>query len=91
MIGYLCAYLRYYYPYEFITAYLNNADNEDDIKNGNELATLYGIKIIPPKFGISKDEYVFNKEKKVIAKGLSSVKYMNLPQRRNQSLLQIFC
>ena len=77
MIGYLCAYLRYYCPYEFITAYLNNADNEDDIKNGNELATLYGIKIIPPKFGISKDEYVFNKEKKVIAKGLSSVKYMN--------------
>ena len=77
MIGYLCAYLRYYYPYEFITAYLNNADNEDDTKNGNELATLYGIKIIPPKFGISKDEYVFDKEKKVIAKGLSSVKYMN--------------
>lgn len=25
MIGYTCAYLRYYYPNEFITAYLNNA------------------------------------------------------------------
>ena len=24
MIGYICGYLRYYYPKEFITAYLNN-------------------------------------------------------------------
>ena len=32
MIGYLCGYLRYYYPIEFACAYLNNANNEDDIK-----------------------------------------------------------
>lgn len=32
MIGYTCAYMRYYYPHEFIAAYLNNANNEDDIK-----------------------------------------------------------
>ncbi len=69
--------MRYYYPYEFITAYLNNANGEEDIKNGSELATLYGIKIIPPRFGISKDKYVFDKDQNVIAKGLSSVKYMN--------------
>lgn len=77
MIGYLCAYLRYYHPYEFITAYLNNANGEEDVKNGNELATLYGIKIVPPRFGFSKDKYLLNKEEKVIAKGISSVKYMN--------------
>ena len=77
MIGYLCAYLRYYHPYEFITAYLNNANGEEDVKNGNELATLYGIKIVPPRFGFSKDKYLPNKEEKVIAKGISSVKYMN--------------
>lgn len=77
MIGYLCAYLRYYHPYEFITAYLNNANDEEDVKNGNELATLYGIKIVPPRFGFSKDKYLLNKEEKVIAKGISSVKYMN--------------
>ena len=34
MIGYLCAYLRYYHPFEFITAYLNNANGEDDVKAG---------------------------------------------------------
>ena len=77
MIGYLCAYLRYYHPYEFITAYLNNANGEEDVKNGNELATLYGIRIIPPRFGLSKDKYLLNAEEKVIAKGISSVKYMN--------------
>lgn len=77
MIGYLCAYLRYYYPYEFITAYLNNANGEEDVKSGNELATLYGIKIVPPRFGISKDKYLFNKTERVIAKGIDSVKYLN--------------
>lgn len=77
MIGYLCAYLRYYYPYEFITAYLNNANGEEDIRNGSDLAVLYGIHIIPPKFGVSKDKYVFDKDKKVIAKGITSLKYLN--------------
>lgn len=77
MIGYLCAYLRYYYPFEFITAYLNNANNEDDIKNGSALAELYGIQIVPPRFGLSKDKYLFDKKQQVIAKGVSSVKYMN--------------
>ncbi len=77
MIGYLCAYLRYYHPYEFITAYLNNANGEDDVKAGNELAKLYGIKIVPPRFGLSKDKYLLNREEKVIAKGITSVKYMN--------------
>lgn len=77
MIGYLCAYLRCYYPYEFITSYLNNANGEEDVKNGNDLATLYGIKIVPPRFGLSKDRYLYDKEEHVIAKGISSVKYMN--------------
>jgi DNA polymerase-3 subunit alpha len=77
MIGYLCAYLRYHYPYEFVTAYLNNAGNEDDIINGSAVAQLYNITITPPKFGISKDEYVFDKEQRIIAKGISSIKYLN--------------
>ena len=45
MIGYMCAYLRYHYSMEFITAYLNNANNEDDIKLGTELAKQLGITI----------------------------------------------
>ena len=45
MIGYLCAYLRYYYPAEFITAYLNNANNEDDIKTAAHLLSYTGFKL----------------------------------------------
>ena len=77
LIGYLCAYLRCYYPCEFITAYLNNAANEDDVINGTSLAHEYGFKVTPPRFGASRDVFYFNKEKKEIAKGLMSVKYMS--------------
>lgn len=74
----MCAYYRYYNPIEFITSFLNNAANEDDIQNGTVLARQRGIKIIQPKFGVSKGEYFFDKEKNVIAKGVSSVKYMSM-------------
>lgn len=76
ILGYYCAYMRYYYPIEFITSFLNNAANDDDIVGGTKLAKLYGIKITNPKWGISRREYFFDKDKKVIAKGLASVKYI---------------
>lgn len=77
LLGYLCAYYRYYHPFEFITAFLNNAANDEDIRNGTALAKQRGISITHPKFGVSKGQYFFNREKGVIAKGLSSVKYMS--------------
>lgn len=77
MLSYICAYLRYYHPAEFITAYLNNADNDEDVANGSELAQLYGIKILPPKFGLSQATYSCRPEEKIIVKGVASVKYMN--------------
>lgn len=77
LVGYLCAYYRYYYPGEFITTYLNCAANEDDIADGTALANTYGIQIAPPRFGESKDVYVYNPETKTISKGIKSVKFMN--------------
>ena len=77
LTGYLCAYFRYYYPLEFITAYLNNASNDDDIINGTKLASTYGIKIVSPKYGIARDSYSFSKEQNVISKGVKSIKYLN--------------
>lgn len=77
LLGYLCAYYRYYHPLEFITSFLNNAANEEDIRNGTTYATKCGIKVTMPKWGFSKSEYNFDIENKVIAKGLSSVKYMS--------------
>ena len=77
MIGYLCAYMRYYYPEEFIAAYLNNANNEDDIRYGTELARVKNIKIHPIQFRHSGADYTVDKETHSLYKGCSSVKFMN--------------
>lgn len=72
MLGYLCAYLRYYYPAQFITAFLNYAANDEDIKNGTQLARLKGIKIISPKFRHSTS--VYSCDNNIVYKGTSSIK-----------------
>ncbi len=77
LISYLCAWLRCYYPLEFITAYLNNAANDDDIKSGSELAQQYKIQIVSPRYGESTDVYFFDKEKNIITKGVGSIRDMN--------------
>lgn len=74
MNGYMCARLRYYYPLEFITAYLNNADNKEDIVNGMSFVKEKGFNIQQPEFGYSKGEYFYNKETNTIYKGIGSVK-----------------
>ena len=77
-IGYICGYLRYYHPLEFLTASLNIfGDNQDKTSEIIEYARKVGIQITTPKWGISRGEYAFDKERNVIAKGLSSIKYMS--------------
>lgn len=76
-IGYISGYLRYYYPYEFLTTALNTFD--DDAEKTAEIvkyASRRGIRIESPKWGVSARKYSFDKEKNVIAKGLASVKYI---------------
>ena len=96
LLGYLCAYYRYYHPVEFITAFLNNAANDEDICNGTMLAKLYGIRVTPPKFGISRGEYSCNATERIIAKGLASIKYIggklaeNLYTLANQQTYELF-
>ena len=77
LLGYLCAYFRYYHPLEFITSYLNNAANDEDIRIGTEYAGKIGIRVTMPKWGVSKSEYFYDTENHRIAKGLSSIKYMS--------------
>ena len=76
LLGYLCGYFRHYYPMEFITAFLNNAQNDDDISNGTELMKVYGVKIANPKWGVSRGGYFFDRENKTVYKGMSSIKYV---------------
>jgi len=77
MIGYLCAYLRFYYPAEFITSYLNNSDNDDDILLGTELAEVKGININGVKFRYSRGKYFLDDKKLQIYKGIASIKFLN--------------
>lgn len=77
MIGYYCGYLRYYYPVEFVTAYLNNANNDDDIIAGTQLAQQLDIKIKPPRFRYSQYRYFPDTETRSIYKGISSIKFCN--------------
>lgn len=77
MIGYVCGYLRYYHPTEFVTAFLNNANNDEDITNGTELAKQFGIQIIRIKFGHSRANYACDAANKKIYKGVASVKNLN--------------
>ena len=74
MIGYTCGYLRYYYPVEFITAYLNSAANDDDLMMGTDLARQLGIRIVSPMYGYSRSKYYCDASSKKIYKGISSIK-----------------
>lgn len=76
--GYICGYLRYYHPLEFLTAALNIAsDKQDKTAEIVKYASKVGINITMPKWGISRSGYSFDRDSNTIAKGLASVKYMN--------------
>jgi DNA polymerase-3 subunit alpha len=77
-IGYICGYLRYYYPIEFITTALNIfADKEEKSLSIISYAKKRGIKISPIKFRHSIAKYSYDKESSTIFKGIASIKYMN--------------
>lgn len=77
-IGYICGYLRYYYPVEFITAALNVfKDNEEKTLAITKYAMKNGIKINPIKFRKSNFDYRIDKETNTIYKGIEAVKFLN--------------
>ncbi len=77
-IGYMCGWLRYYYPLEFLTVMLNiNSNKMEKTTKISEYARQKDIKILPPKFGYSKADYFFDKEQNAIYKGVGSVKFLN--------------
>lgn len=77
-VGYICGYLRHYYPLEFLTAALNIfGDNMDKTADITAYASRCGIRVTMPKWGLSRSSYFFDRERNIIAKGLSSIKYMS--------------
>lgn len=74
MIGYYCAYMRHYYPLEFVTALLINNETIEDLNDAEYLAKLKGIKINLPKWGKARGEYHCDRETNSIYKGVGSIK-----------------
>jgi DNA polymerase-3 subunit alpha len=88
MNGFACIRLRTYYPLEFTTAYLNRADNEDDLLDGILLAKHFKIKINPVKFRYSHNNYMFDKSTNSIFKGITSIKGIGEKANIADQLLQ---
>ena len=77
-IGYICGWLRYYYPLEFLSVALNiYADDIDKTKKIIDYANERNIKIKQPKFRYSRADYFMDKQTNSIYKGVSSIKYLN--------------
>lgn len=77
-MGYACAWLRYYYPLEFITASLNvHIGKEDKTARLMEYAKLKGINVNPIKFRYSKSGYSFDKTSNSIYQGIQPIKFLN--------------
>ena len=77
-IGYMCGYLRYYYPLEFLTASLNIfMSKEEKTASLIDYAKRSGITIESIKFGHSKSMYTLNAEENTIYKNMPSVKFIN--------------
>lgn len=77
-IGYICGYLRYYYPYEFLTAALNVFEGKEEKTNNITMYALRNsINIEGIRFRYSTPEYTYDRESKTIYKGMSSIKYLN--------------
>lgn len=72
------AYLKVHYPYEYYSVCFNNyiGDEERTIKLTKELE-YFGIKLSNIKFRHSKAKYSYDKEQKIIYKGMASIKYLN--------------
>ena len=77
-MGYVSAWLRYYYPVEFITTAFNlNRDKEEKTNALITYAHKMGIKINSPKFRFSRADYFCDSVNRVIYKGLGSIKHMS--------------
>lgn len=77
-ISYESAWLRTYYPLEYLTCCFNSyVDKQDKINEVTEYCVRNKIKIQNPKFRYSKSDYFFDNEQKTIYKGTKSIKFLN--------------
>lgn len=76
-IGYACAWLRYYYPLEYLTVALNVVKSDDIGDVIAYIKEFTDIQIKPIKFKESGAGYRYNREENAIYQGIESLKYLN--------------
>ncbi|MGM1044713.1 MAG: PHP domain-containing protein [Bacillota bacterium] len=76
ILGFKGAYLRHYYPLEFITTQLIINENKKDktTKIVEFMRNYTDIKILPIKFRKSRSGYIVSKSENAIYKGIKSIK-----------------
>lgn len=75
LLSYLTAWLKVYYPVEFMTALLTaKSDRTEKLSSIINDCTRIGIKVLPPKINESKMSFVPHKDKKEILFGFGGVK-----------------
>lgn len=74
--GFICGYLRCYYPKEYYTAMLNefNGKPEKMKEIHKQISENSNITIESPVFGSASQEYSYDKDKNVIYEGLAGLK-----------------
>lgn len=73
-IGYISAWLRYYYPLEFVAAGLQTWGKGDKNVDFLNYAEKHGISINPPKFRKSRGGYYVDKANNAIYEGTGHIK-----------------
>ena len=76
MIGYMCGWLRYHYPLEFIATILEmNKDNQDKTSIIYDyMNTFTDIRVKLARFRYSSSKYTIDKQTNSIYKGIASIK-----------------
>lgn len=79
ILGFKGAYLRHYYPLEFLTVQLsiNEGKIEKTAKIIDYIKNFTDIKVMPIQFRKSRGSYFMSKEDNAIYKGVKSIKHLN--------------
>lgn len=88
LLSYMCGYLRYYHPLEWIAAFMKNAANDDDIKTGKQMARDRGIVFTRPEFGQDNRTYFIDHEHKSISDSIASIK--GVGEKDAEAILKIY-
>lgn len=79
ILGYKGAYLRHYYPLEFLTVQLiiNEGKIEKTAKIIDYIKTHTNIRVMPIQFRKSRATYFLSRDDNAIYKGIKSIKFLN--------------